>query len=114
MCFLSLVSFSQGVLENDTIKYNNSTLNIPNEIVTDKQEAGHLAQLNAEEIIFQENKGQIIDTDGELRPDVLFTTHKNGLTAYLKTNGISYVFEAVNKRELELGCAAMAKHDLFS
>jgi len=41
---------------------------------------------------FVENKGQIRDSKGAHRPDVLFTAQFNGATAYFKTDAISYVF----------------------
>ena len=41
---------------------------------------------------YQENKGQVIDTDGNLRPDILFTAESGGVKAYLRETGISYVF----------------------
>ncbi len=40
---------------------------------------------------FTENKGQIIDTDGKLRPDILFRGEGGGTDVYLRKTGISYV-----------------------
>lgn len=40
---------------------------------------------------FTENKGQIIDTDGNLRPDILFKTQAAGADIYLTSQGISFV-----------------------
>lgn len=41
---------------------------------------------------FTENKGQIADFDGSLRPDILFTAQNNGVKLFLTANGIQYQF----------------------
>lgn len=48
---------------------------------------------------FEENKGQIVDTDGNLRNDILFTAETGGVKAYLRNSGISYVFANVEHLE---------------
>ncbi|MBN1448155.1 MAG: fibronectin type III domain-containing protein [Bacteroidetes bacterium] len=44
---------------------------------------------------FTENRGQIIDTDGNSRPDVRFTARIGGADLYLRTTGMSHVFTKV-------------------
>src|ERR1043166_4277706 len=41
---------------------------------------------------FTENRGQVIDTRGEPRTDILYTSNSAGVQVYLRTSGISYVF----------------------
>ncbi len=41
---------------------------------------------------FTPNKGQIADSDGKLRPDVLYSADSHGGEVYLRKTGISYVF----------------------
>jgi len=43
-------------------------------------------------IRFRENNGQIVDTDGKVRHDVLYTAESNGTRLFLRSDGISYVF----------------------
>lgn len=43
-------------------------------------------------IRFQENRGQIVDTDGNLRGDIAFFANAPGARLYFRTDGISYVF----------------------
>ncbi|MBL1279261.1 MAG: HYR domain-containing protein [Fluviicola sp.] len=52
--------------------------------------------LESGKILYQENKGQIVDTKGDVRPDVLFTAFSKGVRTYFKKGGISYVFEKHN------------------
>ncbi len=40
---------------------------------------------------WEENKGQIIDTEGDLRTDVLFRFQAGGFQVFQRTNGFSYV-----------------------
>ncbi|MBL7893613.1 MAG: SBBP repeat-containing protein, partial [Bacteroidia bacterium] len=42
-------------------------------------------------MLFTPNKGQIIDIDGHLRPDILFKGNSDGAAVYLRKSGISYV-----------------------
>ncbi|MCS6904721.1 MAG: fibronectin type III domain-containing protein [Bacteroidia bacterium] len=46
-------------------------------------------------VYFTENKGQIFDTEGKPRPDILFTTDINGTRLYFRNNAISYVFPQI-------------------
>ena len=48
--------------------------------------------LNQSGIRFQENRGQIIDTDGKVRNDIAFVANAPGARLYFRNNGISYVF----------------------
>ena len=41
---------------------------------------------------FTENKGQVTDINGCLRPDILFTSAQRGVNLYLGNNGIAYQF----------------------
>src|SRR4051812_39761740 len=43
-------------------------------------------------IRFTENRGQIVDTRGKLRPDILYTTSAAGVHLFLRRDAISYVF----------------------
>src|ERR1043165_9705047 len=43
-------------------------------------------------LFFTENRGQVIDDKGVLRPDVLFTANGNGAKIFLTTTGIHYQF----------------------
>jgi len=52
------------------------------------------------DIIFIENLGQIRDTKGNARPDILFHTRSQGIDIYLTRSGISYVFR-VNEGNFE-------------
>jgi len=54
---------------------------------------------------FIENKGQITDTKGSLRSDILFTTKTNGATIYFMKDKISYVFTELEETNSILkGC----------
>jgi len=46
---------------------------------------------------FVENRGQFVDTDGNLIPDVLFKFQSNGVDVYLTRTGIAYVYTRVNR-----------------
>lgn len=45
---------------------------------------------------FTENRGQIVDSDGKLRPDILYRAAANGVTLYFTKGGISYVFSRLD------------------
>src|SRR5437879_449245 len=63
-------------------------------------------------LTFIENKGQVIDADKNLRPDILFVGDGGGAKVYLRKTGISYVisnagsvlgaFKKQHKREIKL------------
>lgn len=44
---------------------------------------------------FTENRGQIVDTDEKLRPDILYKVGGRGVELYFTKRGISYVFKRV-------------------
>lgn len=53
--------------------------------------------LKRRDLSFQENKGQILDTRGNTRPDIFFTTEVNGAKVYFRSDAVSYVFAKVEK-----------------
>ncbi len=48
--------------------------------------------LDSRPVCFTENRGQIVDTEGNPRPDILYTADVNGVRLYVRRTGISYVF----------------------
>ncbi len=44
-------------------------------------------------LLFMENKGQVADFDGKLRPDIKFTAQANGVNLYFSNDGIYYQFQ---------------------
>jgi len=48
-------------------------------------------------IRFTENRGQIVDIDGHLRPDIRYIASVQGVTLYLRTSGMSHVFTRVER-----------------
>lgn len=53
--------------------------------------------LNGNGIGFTPNKGQLIDVNGNLRPDILYKGDAGGMDVYIKQNGLSYVLHNINK-----------------
>jgi hypothetical protein len=49
-------------------------------------------KLQSSSLLFMENKGQVVDTKGNLQPDILFTANSNGAKIYLSANAIYYQF----------------------
>lgn len=49
-------------------------------------------QNSEKDIVFIENIGQITDSEGNDRPDILFHTRSQGVDMYITDKGISYVF----------------------
>lgn len=49
----------------------------------------------SDRIVFIENRGQIVDASGQLRPDILYTAEAPGVTIYCRRDGISYVFSRI-------------------
>ena len=49
-------------------------------------------QNSEKDIVFIENIGQIRDSKGKKRPDVLFLTRSQGVDMYITSSGITYVF----------------------
>ncbi|MBI2270642.1 MAG: SBBP repeat-containing protein [Bacteroidetes bacterium] len=48
-------------------------------------------------MLFTQNKGQIIDIDNHLRPDILYKSSTKGSDIYLRKTGLSYVFSNLIK-----------------
>lgn len=51
--------------------------------------------LSRNSLSFTQNKGQVIDTKGNLRPDILYTANANGVSMYFRNTSVSYVFPKV-------------------
>ncbi len=49
----------------------------------------------AANLLFAENRGQVIDDNGNHRADILFTAHSGGTQVFLTATGISYQFTKV-------------------
>ena len=43
-------------------------------------------------LLFMENKGQVADMEGKLRPDILFTSYSKGTKLFFSADGIYYQF----------------------
>ena len=54
-----------------------------------------MLQASEKDIVFIENLGQIKDTKGENRPDILFLTRSEGVDMYMTNSGITYVFRKI-------------------
>jgi len=48
---------------------------------------------------FIENRGQIVDMEGNLRPDILYVGDGGGAKIYLRKGGVSYVLTIDNEEE---------------
>ena len=46
----------------------------------------------AQPLLFTENRGQVADTKGQLRPDILFTAHNGGAQVFVTAGSIEYQF----------------------
>jgi len=61
-----------------------------------QQEQPNLQKVNqqfaSQSLRFTENKGQVADLNGKLRPDILFTAQNDGVKLFLTANGIHYQF----------------------
>jgi len=55
--------------------------------------------LDSRPVCFTENRGQIVDTEGNRRPDILYTADVNGVRLYVRRTGISYVFSQRKEAE---------------
>ena len=74
-------------------------------------EAGIPGKMNAapgipsveSELVFTENNGRIFDTDGNPRPDILFTAGNGDVRLFFRDEGLSYVFT----RLVENGAGAL-------
>lgn len=57
-------------------------------------------EANAKErpVVFIPNRGQVVDSDGNPRPDLLYSTSGGGVQLYFRKTGISYVFARVEEQ----------------
>nr|MBC8490051.1 SBBP repeat-containing protein [Bacteroidota bacterium] len=62
------------------------------EYTTNKNDKSSLIKSASKDVIFIPNIGQIIDTEGKLRPDILYKAELNGVDLYLTNKGMSFVF----------------------
>ena len=62
------------------------------EYTSNKTDKASLIKSASKDIIFIPNKGQIIDTEGKLRPDIFYKAELNGVDLYLTNKGMSFVF----------------------
>ena len=62
------------------------------EYTANKNDKSSLIKSASKDVIFIPNKGQIIDTEGMLRPDILYKAELNGVDLYLTNKGMSFVF----------------------
>jgi hypothetical protein len=56
-------------------------------------------QMGAQGVTFTPNRGQVVDTRGERRPDVLYTADANGARVFVRSNAISYVFDRYVRKD---------------
>jgi len=61
---------------------------------------------------FTQNKGQVVDSEGKQRNDVLFTAQNQGVSMYFRANALSYVFPQVETRNGELAITALYRTDV--
>ena len=91
---------SSLVHTSDLLKFGNPSLweeiNSPMtlaEYTADKNDQSSLIESANSDIIFIPNRGQIVDTDGNMRPDIFYKTHlRQGVDLYLTNKGMSFVF----------------------
>ena len=62
-----------------------------------------IMQNSEKDIVFIENLGQIRDTKGNRRPDILFLTRSNGVDMYITNSGITYVFRKIEGDISDIG-----------
>ena len=67
-----------------------------------------IMQNSEKDIVFIENLGQIRDSKGQARPDVLFLTRSQGVDMYITSSGITYVFR---KTEADVRKSAAMRKD---
>jgi len=61
---------------------------------------------------FTENRGQVSDTKGNLRPDVLYTAENNGVKIYFRKDAISYVFPRIETVNGESAITGVFRSDV--
>ena len=69
------------------------------------------------EIEFVENKGQVIDNNNNLRPDVLYASEKSGEKVYLRKNGITHLIcksEEEEKNKIQSTEAELSHSKLYA
>lgn len=76
----------------------------------DKQGRDFELQEKKQGIAFTENKGQVCDQNSTPRPDVLFGAMAGNLAFHLKTNGVSYQLQRVDKWKEVENSKTLAKH----
>lgn len=75
----------------------------------DNARAQHASRYtNRSELLFTPNKGQLVDTKGEKRPDMLFFSQSAGAEVYFSRQGVHYVFR--HTEELPTALAAQRQH----
>ena len=96
VCLVTVAAFLFVIFMLNTA---NAQLNIDNtlkapfiSVGNSKQNIQSLMQNSEKDIVFIENLGQIRDTKGNKRPDVLFLTRSQGVDMYITSTGITYVF----------------------
>ncbi len=57
--------------------------------------AASMQSFRDDQLVFTHNKGQLCDTDGHPRPDLLFVADRPAMRLYLRATGFSYVFRRV-------------------
>lgn len=62
------------------------------------------------DLLFTPNKGQLVDTRGEKRPDILFFSQSAGTAVYFSRQGIHYVFRHIE--ELPATTAPQSQHGI--
>jgi len=63
-------------------------------------------------LTFTENKGQLTDLKGNLRPDILFCSMQKGMNIYIKNNSIIYLFqERVGSKLLPMGQNSLTENN---
>ena len=62
------------------------------EYTASKNDKNSLIKSISKDIIFIPNKGQIIDSEGKLIPDILYKAELGGVDLYLTNKGMSFVF----------------------
>ncbi len=81
-----------------TLLDHTSLLPAPAKLTSDKH-----AGLISTGIRFQENRGQIIDVRGKVRPEIAFVANTPGAKLYFRNDGISTVFtNTVRKQKIDL------------
>ena len=61
-------------------------------ILNAKSNIEAIENFNECSLIFIENKGQLIDSEGNLRSDIAYVSESNGVKLYFIESGVSYVF----------------------